>query len=144
MKTNYLPVTATLSLPSGKTKRWLFQPKTLLIDDQTEYVVAMHLKYDDGSSCNLLLHPQNASQTEFLRFAGNILASVGADLIAGQIKTGYTVIDNVCSHIISKQITSEFENLLEIAIQSQCCYYAIDNGEMVVIEPISVFDLTDA
>lgn len=144
MKTNYLPVTANLTLPSGKTKHWLFRPQTLLIDDQTEYIVGMHLEYDDGNSCNLLLHPQNASQTEFLRFAGNLLATVGAKLVAGQIQTGNTIIDNVCSFVVGRELKREFRNLLEIAIQSRSSYFAIDNGERVIAKPISAFDLSDA
>jgi hypothetical protein len=143
VKTNYLPVATSLALSNGQVKRWLFQPQTLLIDEQTEYIVGMHLQYSDGSYCNLLLHPQNASQTEFLRFAGNLLAAAGSKLIAGQIQTGNAIVDNICSAFIGRELKREFTKLLETAIQSRSSYFAIDNGEKVVIQPISAYDLSN-
>jgi len=141
MDTNYLPVAANLSLSNGNTKRWIFRPQTLLIDDGTKYVVGMCLEYDDGTYCNLLLHEASVSEHDFLRYAGNLLATAGAKLVAGQIRTGNIVVDNICSAVVGRQLKSEFKNLIEIALQSRSSYFAIDNGELVIKKPISVYDL---
>lgn len=143
MKTNFQPGAATLTLSTGQKVDWVFAPRTLLIDDVTDYVIGMYLHFKDGAKCNLILLPSNSTLTEVTRMSGEILAKAGGYIVGNQISIGGLLVDNVISHLASNFAETSIRNMVQHALHAQSSYFAMDNGENVVTRAITAFDIRD-
>jgi hypothetical protein len=145
MKTNYRRVIAPLELINGNQIDWVFAERCLIIDDATDYVVALYVDIPPrfGSSFNAVLAPLDSTLFRCTELAGTILSEIGGCVAGASLSVGNSVLDNVIPHILSRFAKTSIQDLFQNAIHAQCGYVSLTTNRFVIRRALHTTDLRD-
>ena len=107
--------------------------------DEKGYIRVFSMRFNDGGYGNFKLLPNNQAADVVVRICKNFIVDLGFEYVRGVIKSGNEVIDNIAEiilPIVEQQGRLWINDMFEEYSIANSSYYAIDNGELVIAEPV--------
>jgi hypothetical protein len=132
---NLRPFEAFVNFGNGKKTHLHFEPNELHYD-QNGVVRLISVEYKDGGIGNFKLLPRNKTADQVLKLVGDWIMTFGLSWASGRIIQGKTTIPNLSRWMAKKIGGMVVQDLCAQVRTNFCSYYAMDNGELVIADPI--------
>lgn len=106
--------------------------------DEDGYVRLISMQFNDGSIGNFKLLPNNQTEDAVLRFCKDFLLPFGFTIASNAIFSGNTIVHNLAQELFERGSALFVNDLFERYSIANSSYYAIENGENVIIHPIQL------
>ena len=126
---------AFVTFGTGKKTLLRFEPNELHYD-QNGVVRLISVDYKDGSIGNFKLLPRNVTADQALELIADWILPLGLRWASGRIIQGKTPIANLSRWMANKIGGIVVNDLCAQVRTNFCSYFALDNGELVIADPM--------
>lgn len=126
---------------NGQSYRLAFGPGDVVLDPDTGIIVSLHIRFDDGTSQDLILLPAGQSQMQVQDFVADLLGEIGAQIAQSQIRFGNFLFDKL-SEVIINHVKNEGVGILKRYFhQKGGAYYDVRTGLLMATNVLEKYDI---
>jgi hypothetical protein len=118
-----------------------FRPGDTALDKETDVLLSMCVRFNDGSFQDLILMPSNSTAMEVTDFVADLIGEIGGQIVTDQILLGNIYFDSIAEALIGHAKDYRTGILKRYFRQVNGAYYDARNGALMATNALTKYDV---